>query len=241
MSSNNTKGMTTLASKEYRRLKELFKDYGLRPATIALISKMGFTVSTLIHMKDDEVDFVIKSIMEDYHLELLIGEQFGIKSAVRAKRRLLDQELEWQRLHANSRRRCTVDSFASVSALALPSIEGHSLVREPSRVQKRIHMPPELLTQRLPLLSDEAPMLGQGDTPLSMTGLVALADVSSDGDIDSGWENFHPQNQKLKRKWISSGPEEIVDDKLKDMHLVPGLLEGFMINGHSTGFCEFTG
>jgi hypothetical protein len=101
MSSNNPKAMTTLASKESRRLKELFKDYGLRPATIALISKMGFTVSTLIHMKDDEVDFVIKSIMEDYHLE---------------------------RLHANSRRRCFVDSFASVSALALPSIEGNGIV-----------------------------------------------------------------------------------------------------------------
>lgn len=108
-------------------------------------------------------------------------------------------------------------------------------------MQKRNHMSPELLIQRLPLLSDEVPMLGLGDTPLSMTGLVALADVSSDGDIDSGWENFQPPNQKLKRKWISSGPEEIVDDRLKDMHLVPGLLEGFMENGQSTGFCEFTG
>ncbi len=51
-----------------------------------------------MNMKDDEVDFVIKSMIEEYHLELLVGEQFGIKAGVRAKRRALDEEMEQQRL-----------------------------------------------------------------------------------------------------------------------------------------------
>lgn len=89
---------TTIAAKESRRLKELFKDFGVQPATLAIMGQMGFTLSTLINMKDEEVDFVIKSIIEEYHLDLLMGEQFGIKAAIRAKRRLLDEEMEQQRL-----------------------------------------------------------------------------------------------------------------------------------------------
>ncbi|CAK9201559.1 unnamed protein product [Sphagnum jensenii] len=87
-----------MAGKENRRLKELFKEFGVQPATLALMGQMGFTVSTLMNMKDDEVDFIIKSMIEEYHLELLVGEQFGIKAAVRAKRRALDEEVEQQRL-----------------------------------------------------------------------------------------------------------------------------------------------
>jgi hypothetical protein len=87
-----------MAGKENRRLKELFKEFGVQPATLALMGQMGFTVSTLMNMKDDEVDFIIKSMIEEYHLELLVGEQFGIKAAVRAKRRALDEEMEQQRL-----------------------------------------------------------------------------------------------------------------------------------------------
>lgn len=87
-----------MAGKESRKLKELFKDFGVLPATLAIMAQMGFTVSTLINMKDDEVDYVIKSMIEEYHLDLLMGEQFGIKAAVRAKRRLLDEEMEQQRM-----------------------------------------------------------------------------------------------------------------------------------------------
>lgn len=94
---------TTIAAKESRRLKELFKDFGVQPATLAIMGQMGFTLSTLINMKDEEVDFVIKSIIEEYHLDLLMGEQFGIKAAIRAKRRLLDEEMEQQRLDLTGR------------------------------------------------------------------------------------------------------------------------------------------
>lgn len=94
---------TTIAAKESRRLKELFKDFGVQPATLAVMGQMGFTLSTLINMKDEEVDFVIKSIIEEYHLDLLMGEQFGIKAAIRAKRRLLDEEMEQQRLDLTGR------------------------------------------------------------------------------------------------------------------------------------------
>lgn len=87
-----------MAGRENRRLKELFKEFGVQPATLAVMAQMGFTVSTLMNMKDDEVDFVIKSMIEEYHLELLVGEQFGIKAGVRAKRRALDEEMEQQRL-----------------------------------------------------------------------------------------------------------------------------------------------
>ena len=87
-----------LASRESRRLKELFKDFGVQPSTVAVMGQMGFTLSTLINMKDEEVDFVIKSMIEEYHLDLLMGEQFGIKAAIRAKRRLLEEETEQQRM-----------------------------------------------------------------------------------------------------------------------------------------------
>lgn len=84
-------------------MKDLFKDFGVQPATLAVMGQMGFTMSTLINMKDEEVDFLIKTMIEEYHLDLLMGEQFGIKAAIRAKRKLLDENLEQQRLELAAR------------------------------------------------------------------------------------------------------------------------------------------
>lgn len=75
----------------------------MQQSTVAVMGQMGFTLSTLINMKDEEVDFVIKSMIEEYHLDLLMGEQFGIKAAVRAKRRLLEEETEQQRMDLAAR------------------------------------------------------------------------------------------------------------------------------------------
>lgn len=139
-----------LAGRESRRLKELFKDFGVQPSTVAVMGQMGFTLSTLINMKDEEVDFVIKSMIEEYHLDLLMGEQFGIKAAIRAKRRLLEEETEQQRMdlinRSNEKKRrveeptdglLLKDGHTSLEALGLLGLTDPESDSEGKKVTKR--------------------------------------------------------------------------------------------------------
>nr|BCL01232.1 floricaula/leafy homolog [Gentiana triflora] len=81
-------------------LEELFQAYGIRYYTAAKISEMGFTMNTLLHMKDEELDDMMSSLSRIFRWDLLVGERYGIKAAIRAeRRRLQDQELEARRRH----------------------------------------------------------------------------------------------------------------------------------------------
>ncbi|OIW00230.1 hypothetical protein TanjilG_27481 [Lupinus angustifolius] len=71
-------------------LEELFHDYGVRYYTAAKVAELGFTASTLLDMKDEELDDMMNSLSQIFRWDLLVGERYGIKAAVRAERRRID-------------------------------------------------------------------------------------------------------------------------------------------------------
>lgn len=73
-------------------LEDLFQAYGIRYYTAAKIAELGFTVNTLLDMKEDEIDDMMTSLSHIFRWELLVGERYGIKAAVRAERRRLEEE-----------------------------------------------------------------------------------------------------------------------------------------------------
>nr|GMD10617.1 LEAFY-like protein [Ipomoea batatas] len=79
-------------------LEELFQAYGIRYYTAAKIAELGFTVNTLLDMKEDEIDDMMTSLSHIFRWDLLVGERYGIKAAVRAERRRLEEE-ELRRRH----------------------------------------------------------------------------------------------------------------------------------------------
>ncbi|KAL0441742.1 UNVERIFIED_CONTAM: Floricaula protein [Sesamum radiatum] len=84
--------------RELGGLEELFQAYGIRYFTAAKIAELGFTVNTLLDMRDEELDEMMNSLCQIFRWDLLVGERYGIKAAVRAERRRLDEE-EARRRH----------------------------------------------------------------------------------------------------------------------------------------------
>lgn len=84
--------------RELGGLEELFQAYGVRYFTAAKIAELGFTVNTLLDMRDEELDEMMNSLSQIFRWDLLVGERYGIKAAVRAERRRLDDE-EARRRH----------------------------------------------------------------------------------------------------------------------------------------------
>ncbi|GAV58931.1 FLO_LFY domain-containing protein [Cephalotus follicularis] len=82
----------TVRPRELGGLEDLFQAYGIRYYTAAKIAELGFTVNTLLDMKDEELDEMMHSLSQIFRWELLVGERYGIKAAVRAERRRLDEE-----------------------------------------------------------------------------------------------------------------------------------------------------
>ncbi|WCJ36358.1 hypothetical protein M5689_017562 [Euphorbia peplus] len=73
-------------------LDELFEGYGIRDYTAAKIAELGFTVNTLLDMKDEELDDMMNTLSQIFRWELHVREGYGIKAAVRAQRRRLKVE-----------------------------------------------------------------------------------------------------------------------------------------------------
>lgn len=88
------------APRELGGLEELFQAYGIRYYTAAKIAELGFTVSTLVDMKDEELDDMMNSLSQIFRWDLLVGERYGIKAAVRAERRRIDDD-EIKRRNSN--------------------------------------------------------------------------------------------------------------------------------------------
>lgn len=57
-------------------MEELFQAYGIRYFTTAKIAELGFTVNTLIDMKDEELDDMMNSLSQIFSWELLVGERY---------------------------------------------------------------------------------------------------------------------------------------------------------------------
>lgn len=80
-------------------LEDLFQAYGIRYYTAAKIAELGFTMNTLLHMKDEELDDMMNSLSQIFRWDLLVGERYGIKAAVRAERRRIEEEESRRRQH----------------------------------------------------------------------------------------------------------------------------------------------
>ncbi|XVF49503.1 hypothetical protein PTKIN_Ptkin04bG0018200 [Pterospermum kingtungense] len=86
-------------TRELGGIEELFQAYGIRYYTAATIAELGFTVSTLLGMKEEELDEMMNSVSQIFRWELLVGERYGIKAAVRAERRRLEEAEDPKRRH----------------------------------------------------------------------------------------------------------------------------------------------
>ncbi|XP_062169015.1 floricaula/leafy homolog [Alnus glutinosa] len=112
--------------RELGGLEDLFQAYGIRYYTAERIAELGFTVSTLLDMKEEELDDMMNSLSQIFRWNLLVGERYGIKAAVRAERRRLDEE--------ESRRRHPLSADTTTNALDALSQEG--LSEEPVQHEK---------------------------------------------------------------------------------------------------------
>ncbi|GAB2213455.1 hypothetical protein Drorol1_Dr00021500 [Drosera rotundifolia] len=108
-------------------LEELFQSYGIRYYTAAKIAELGFTVRTLMDMKDDELDDMMNSLSQIFRWDLLVGERYGIKAAVRAERRRLEEE--------EARRRGV--HLMSADAHSLDALSQEGLSEEPVVQQEK--------------------------------------------------------------------------------------------------------
>lgn len=104
-------------SRELGGLEELFQAYGIRYYTAAKIAELGFTVSTLVNMKDEELDDMMNSLSQFFRWDLLVGERYGIKAAVRAERRRIDDE-EARRRNLHSADATTTTTTNALDALS---------------------------------------------------------------------------------------------------------------------------
>ncbi|KAI7752339.1 hypothetical protein M8C21_014826 [Ambrosia artemisiifolia] len=118
-------GYLVRESRDLGGLEEVFHAYGVRYFTAAKISELGFTANTLLDMKDEELDEMMNSLCHIFRWDLLVGERYGIKAAVRAERRRLEEE--------ESRRRYLL---ASDNANTLDALSQEGLSEEP--VQQEI-------------------------------------------------------------------------------------------------------
>ncbi|KAJ3671804.1 hypothetical protein LUZ60_007883 [Juncus effusus] len=73
-----------------RELDELIEGFGVRYATIVRIGELGFTSSTLIGMTDGELDEMIATLAHVFRWDLMLGERYGLKTAIRAERGRLE-------------------------------------------------------------------------------------------------------------------------------------------------------
>nr|XP_043617422.1 floricaula/leafy homolog [Erigeron canadensis] len=100
------------SSKDLGGLEEMFHAYGVRYYTATKISELGFTANTLLDMKDEELDEMMNSLSHIFHWELLVGERYGIKAAVRAERRRLEEEDSRRRYLVSSDTNNTLDALS---------------------------------------------------------------------------------------------------------------------------------
>lgn len=94
-----TSSYSIRSTRELGGLEELFQAYGIRYYTAAKIAELGFTVNTLLDMKDEELDDMMNSLSQIFRWDLLVGERYGIKAAIRAEWRRLEEEEARRRGH----------------------------------------------------------------------------------------------------------------------------------------------
>ena len=105
-------GYLVRESRDLGGLEEVFHAYGVRYFTATKILELGFTASTLLDMKDEELDDMMNSLSHIFRWDLLVGERYGIKAAVRAERRRLEEEDSRRRYLLSSDTANTLDALS---------------------------------------------------------------------------------------------------------------------------------
>nr|AAD38872.1 WelNdly protein [Welwitschia mirabilis]AAD41615.1 NEEDLY homolog [Welwitschia mirabilis] len=187
-----------LNRKDLKSLEDLFKNYGVRYLTLAKMSEMGFTASTLINMTEEEIDELMKTLVEIYHVDLLIGERYGIKSAVRAEKKRLQESLDLQRLEllseAEKKRLLQEDSTA------FPMI----MASEGTSKELRGSYPESASTDQVDVgTCKETAIVVQQNSHVQLCG-SAMAGMGSDSDEQRTNTNTNTITNKKKRKKRSS-------------------------------------
>nr|QBQ95415.1 LFY-like protein [Argyranthemum frutescens]QBQ95417.1 LFY-like protein [Argyranthemum frutescens]QBQ95420.1 LFY-like protein [Argyranthemum frutescens]QHW04002.1 LEAFY [Argyranthemum frutescens] len=99
-------------SRDLGGLEEVFHAYGVRYYTATKISELGFTAHTLLDMRDEELDEMMNSLSHIFRWDLLVGERYGIKAAVRAERRRIDEEESRRRYLLSNDNANTLDALS---------------------------------------------------------------------------------------------------------------------------------
>lgn len=163
--------------KQLNSLEDFFKDYGVRFTTIAKIMELGFTVSTLVNMTEQEIEDVIHTMLEGGHVELLVGEKYGLKSAIRAEKKRQQEEMERQRLQflSKSGKKSKLDDNTIIAT----SAEGTREQRGDNGL-----MFPDVTAVANPLNSNskEPVLLDQSHALFGPPGLLAIPEPSSDNE-----------------------------------------------------------
>lgn len=105
-------GYLVRESRDLGGLEEVFHAYGVRYFTATKILELGFTANTLLDMKDEELDEMMNSLSHIFRWDLLVGERYGIKAAVRAERRRLEEEDSRRRYILSSDNTNTLDALS---------------------------------------------------------------------------------------------------------------------------------
>nr|BAN62610.1 LEAFY [Tricyrtis formosana] len=126
-----------------RDLAEVFQGYGVRGLTVARIAELGFTASTLAGMRDEELDDMMATLSHLYRWDLLVGERYGIKAAIRTERRrleslmLLHHHHHHHHLHAaNDARRRLLLMSSDHHPNALDALSQEGLSEEPVQQER---------------------------------------------------------------------------------------------------------
>ncbi|XP_010929692.1 floricaula protein [Elaeis guineensis] len=113
---------------EPRELGEVFAGYGVRYATVARLGELGFTASTLVGMTEGEVEEVLAALAHLFRWDLLLGERYGIKAALRAeRRRILHHHQAMLFLHPDHHHQLPAGDDARRRMLLLNSPDHHHL------------------------------------------------------------------------------------------------------------------
>ncbi|KAJ7533347.1 hypothetical protein O6H91_13G044600 [Diphasiastrum complanatum] len=176
------------------------------------MTEMGFTVNTMLNMTEQEVEDLIKAMFEIYNVELLVGEKYGIKSAIRAEKKHMEEDLERQRLELLS----TSDRKRKLDQL------GIGVVNESRRENTLI------LSDAVAPISTKDPLpFGQGHCQVGTSALLSLSEHSSDS------EDRRLGKKKQKRKRPREPGEEAEDRPREHPFIVtePGELPRGKKNG----------
>jgi len=190
---------TGMPRRETRTLEDLFDNYGVRHQTLAKINDMGFTVNTLIRMTEQELDDVIQTMVENFHIELLFGERYGLKAAVRAEKKAIEDEAERQRIMSFSSKSEKKRRLEGGPLVALKEVGRMNDVR----MNNNTLLLPESLGQVGPLnLNTKEPslLLAHGHNCLGAVGLLDLPDddPSSDNSEDQKVGKKKQKRRRLK-------------------------------------------